>query len=291
MRKNGLIIQGVGGLYEVADAHDGNRYSCRARGIFRLKNIVPAAGDRVVFDDAELSIEEILERSSYLIRPPLANVDVLFIAFAVKKPAPVLLSVDKMISIAEYQNIEPVIIITKGDLDYILAEKYKCIYENSGFKTVISSHDNNISDSLYEIAKGKISAFAGASGVGKSTLIGKMFPDIELATSGVSRKTERGRHTTRAVRLYEIPGGGYIADTPGFSLLDFTRFDFFGLDDLAGTFRDFQPYIAKCRYGDCSHTREDECGITSAVADGLIEKSRHESYVTIYNDLKNKHDW
>ena len=291
MQKKGLIIQGVGGIYEIADVETDEHYSCRARGIFRHRNIVPSAGDHVIFDTEELSVDDILDRRSYLIRPPLANVDLLFITFAVKKPVPVLLSIDKLISIAEYQNIEPVIIINKADLDEDLAREYYNIYSSSGFTVMISSTEKDVSERICELTKNKISAFAGASGVGKSTIIGKVFPDHILETSGVSRKTERGRHTTRAVRLYKLPGGGYIADTPGFSLLDFTRFDFFSLEDLPGTFRDFAPFIDNCRYADCSHTKEEECGITEAVKNGQILKSRHESYISMYNDLKNKHEW
>ena len=291
MQKKGLIIQGVGGIYEVADIETDEHFNCRARGIFRHRNIVPSAGDSVLFDTAEATVDEILERRSYLIRPPLANVDLLFITFAVKKPAPVLLSVDKLISIAEYQNIEPIIIINKADLDEELAKEYYDVYSKSGFNVLVSSTESDISDTVSSLTANKISAFAGASGVGKSTIIGKVFPEHELVTSGLSRKTERGRHTTRAVRLYKLPNGGYIADTPGFSLLDFTRFDFFRLDDLPATFRDFAPYTGKCRYADCSHTKEEECGVTEAVRNGLIEKSRHDSYIAIYNDLKNKHEW
>ena len=149
-----------------------------------------------------------------------------------------------------------------------------------------------------EQANGKISVFAGASGVGKSTVMNALFPKLTLETGDVSRNTERGKHTTRHVELFGLDYltddssmTGYVADTPGFSLIDFTRFDFYKKDDLIYTFREFESYLGTCKYTKCSHTTEDGCSIIQAVKDGLIPKERHESFVDIYNTLKNKKDW
>jgi ribosome biogenesis GTPase len=141
---------------------------------------------------------------------------------------------------------------------------------------------------------GKTAAFAGASGIGKSTLLNRLFPHLELSTSDISRKIERGRHTTREAVLFEISDAadcGYIADTPGFSMLDFKRFDFFEKDDLVHTMREFESYIGECRYTKCSHTKEQGCAVIEAVKKGVIPKSRHESYVELYDILKTRKKW
>ncbi len=205
------------------------------------------------------------------------------------------------ISITEYNHIEPVIIVSKSDLDENEAEKIADIYRKSGFTVFVSSIDSTkeeLSAFVFEHANGKISAFSGASGVGKSTVMNALFPKIALETGDISHKTERGKHTTRHVELFTLDYltdnssmTGYIADTPGFSLIDFTRFDFYKKDDLVYTFREFEDYIGTCKYTKCSHTTEDGCKIIEAVENGTIPKGRHESYIEIYNTLKNKHEW
>ncbi len=292
----GRIIKSVGGLYTVKT--DSGEVQCRARGAFRHSNISPLVGDIVTValdDNKNMVIGEISERKNSLIRPPLANLDYVFVTFAAESPAPMLDMTDKLISILEYNNVEPVIIIGKSELNYEYADELRSIYLRAGFPTfTISCYDDvglsDVKEFIKENLKGKIAAFAGASGVGKSTLLNTLFPSLALATNTVSRKTERGRHTTREVSLYEIDGA-YIADTPGFSMLDFERFDFFELDDLKYTFREFGDYIGECRYTKCSHTKEDGCAILSAVRDGKIAKSRHENYCMLYDILKNKHKW
>lgn len=292
----GRIIKSVGGLYTVK--HDGGELQCRARGVFRHSNIFPLVGDTVsvsLDENQNMVISEIGERKNSLIRPPLANLDYIFVTLAAASPAPMLDMTDKLISILEFNNVEPVIIIGKTELDPEYAAKLESIYLTAGFSAfVLSCYDDfgidEVRDFIKNNLKGKIAAFAGASGVGKSTLLNKLFPSLELATGTVSRKTARGRHTTREVSLYDIDGV-YIADTPGFSMLDFERFDFFELDDLKHTFREFESYIGECKYTKCSHTKEEGCAILNAVKEGDIPRSRHDNYRMLYDILKTKHKW
>ena len=314
----GKIIQGVGGLYSVRIT-DGNiadqsivgsTVSCRARGSFRHNNLTPLAGDNVIIsttrsdktENEEYVIDEICKRKNSLIRPPLANLDYLFITLAAASPKPVLSTVDKLISIAEFNEIEPIIVITKCELDTEYADELKRIYENSDFTVFCLSAAENIAIEpidkfIKEALPGKLAAFAGASGIGTSTLLNRLFPALSLSTSEISKKIQRGKHTTRKVELFPIifesnsQNCGYIADTPGFSMLDFERFDFFEKDDLVYTMREFRPYINQCKYTKCSHTKEDGCAIIAALKDGKIEKTRHQSFCELYDVLKVKTKW
>ena len=196
----------------------------------------------------------------------------------------------------------PVVLITKSDLSESLAEEFYGIYKSCGIDSFVTS--SNSGHGIEELKKyinenlknGKTAAFAGASGVGKSTLMNTLFPGLTLATAEISKKIERGRHTTRHVEIFDINSGentGFLADTPGFSLIDFARFDFFDLEDLESTFREFLPYKGKCRYADCSHVGEgaDECAIMAAAESGEIAATRLESYRSIYRVLKNKNPY
>ena len=318
-RISGIIMQGVGGLYLVrilsGSQEDnniciGDTVPCRARGSFRHGNISPLPGDRVIISPADENggkegqngafvIEEILERSNSLIRPPMANLDFLFITMSASAPKPVLSTVDKLICISEFNKIEPIIVITKCELDQDYATTLKEIYEKSGFTVFSLSAIDDVGiqpldDFIKENLKEKTAAFAGASGIGKSTLLNRLFPDLSLSTSEISRKIQRGRHTTRKVELYPLSSDlncGYIADTPGFSMLDFERFDFFEKDDLPLTMREFSDYIGKCKYTKCSHTKEEGCAVIEAVRNNDIPKSRHESFCEIYDVLKAKKKW
>ena len=306
VQKYGKIVKGLGGLYETRVVDNGRveRLVSRAKGILRRDEEKLLVGDNVTVSIDEsieggLVISEVEERKNSLIRPPLANLDYIFIVFAAKKPTPVIETVDKLISIAEHNSIVPVVVITKSDISGTAAEEYASIYRSVGLPTFITSSNSGegvapLAEYIKEnVRYGKTSAFAGASGVGKSTLMNALFPNLNLATSEISRKIERGRHTTRHVEIFDIddsPETGFLADTPGFSLIDFARFDFYELEDLLPTFRELIPYVGKCRYADCAHVGEDaeECAVSRAADEGKIPLSRLESYRSIYRTLKAK---
>ena len=308
----GRIIKGVGGLYQVRLFDDApikaqlceRVVACRAKGSFRHENVTPLVGDIVSLEfeqtgestrDAGAVISDIADRANSLIRPPLANLDIMFVAFAAAKPAPVLETVDKLICILEHHHITPVVVITKQDANPTYAKELCALYRKAGFDTFCTSSKDafgieEIRDYIAANCEGKISAFAGASGVGKSTLMNALFPTLSLDTGGLSEKISRGKHTTRRVELYEVEGG-FVADTPGFSMLDFVRFDFFKKEDLPLAMREFEPYIGACRYTKCTHTKEEGCAILEAVREGKIAPSRHQGFLSMYEALKNKHDW
>ncbi|MBQ9375260.1 MAG: ribosome small subunit-dependent GTPase A [Ruminococcus sp.] len=286
----GIIIKAIGGIYTV-EAPDGV-YECKARGIFRKKGISPVCGDNVEIssDGDTYMIEKIYDRKSLIIRPPLANLDVLVFVSSTCEPKPNLLLLDKFIAVAVYKNIEPVIVFTKTDkADY---KKYAEIYEKCGMK--VFGIDNTTGEGVCELKRvlsGKISAFTGNTGVGKSSLLNNIFPELKLETNEISRKLGRGKHTTRHVELYKLHDGGYIADTPGFSSFDTNRYDIIFKDELADCFTEFKQYFGKCRFQDCSHTKENGCAVINAVSKGEISASRHNNYVTMYEEAKQLKEW
>ena len=307
--KYGKVVKGLGGLYEVRIDEGGeiSRLACRAKGVLKRDEAKVLIGDnvKVTIDDSTpdgIVISEILERKNSLIRPPLANLYYIFIVFAAAKPSPVIETVDKLIAIAVHNSITPIVVVTKSDLQSDAAEEYAAIYRLAGIETFVTS--SQAGEGIEEIStyiknnvvSGKTAAFAGASGVGKSTLMNALFPNLTLATAEISHKIERGRHTTRHVEIFDINGSadtGFLADTPGFSLIDFARFDFFSLEELLPTFPELLPYVGKCRYADCAHVGEgaDECAVARAVVEGEIAPTRLESYRSIYKVLKEKNNY
>lgn len=291
--KTGKIIKGIGGFYYV-DADD-VIYECKARGNFRKQKITPLVGDNVEIsvneqDNAENRIDKILERKNEMVRPPLANLDTLFIVSSLVDPKINPPIIDKLIAIAEYKHIEPVVVLTKTDLvsDF---QKYADIYEGAGFRVIVCDNTAGTgADEIRSMLKGKISAFTGNTGVGKSTLLNNIFPDLNLATGETSKKLGRGRHTTRHCELFKTDGG-YIADTPGFSSLDFERCEKIRKDDLPYCFREFEPYLDGCKFTTCTHVNDKGCAVCQAVADGRISQSRHESYIAMYNEVKDIKEW
>lgn len=286
----GIILKGIGGFYYVEAA--GEVYECKARGLFRKTGIKPLAGDRVeisVNDRAENTIEQIHERSGEFVRPPVANVDRLFIVASVCEPKPVLLVIDRLTAIAVNKGVEPVVLFTKCDLGS--SEEYVEIYRKAGILSfAVCAETGEGVERVRRELSGHISAFCGNTGVGKSTLLNAVDPSLSLKTGEISDKLGRGRHTTRQSELFKVEGG-YVADTPGFSSFDLEETELITKDDLPFAFPEFEPYIGKCKFSTCLHVKDKGCGIIEAVERGDIPKSRHESYCAMMEQAKNIKDW
>lgn len=288
----GRIVKGVGGFYYISpmdsefSSERGKIYECRGRGKFRKEGITPLVGDivRCGIDTASNSglVLEILPRTNSLIRPPVANVTQIVIVFSVSNPRPNLFSVDKLVTAAMYVGIRPVICINKIDMDD--GDDYFGIYSGAGFKTIrLSAKTGENTEQLKEILPGELTVFVGNSGVGKSSILNRILKHANLEVGEVSGRVERGRHTTRHSELIPLDdGNGYIIDTPGFS-----SFSVADLDEkkLWTLFPEFEPYTGKCDFADCSHTTEKGCAVLSALRDGKISKSRHESYKAQYKEI------
>ncbi|GAB6929748.1 ribosome small subunit-dependent GTPase A [Paenibacillus sp. JCM 10914] len=295
----GLIVKALSGYYYVKPLRDGNTISgedpavqCRARGIFKKKGISPLVGDHVMYsltENGEGTVEELLPRSSELIRPPVANVDLAVLLFSVKEPDLNLLLLDKFLVHIEHAGLESLICLTKQDLADASddsMEQVKQIYEAIGYEVMITSSLEGLgtADVKNRLAK-HISVFSGQSGVGKSSLLNAIMPGLSLETSEISIRLGRGRHTTRHVELIELDNGGYVLDTPGFSQLDFLEL---GVEELSSCFREFAPYAAECKFRGCSHLHEPGCQVLKAKDDGIIQDSRYEHYVGFFTEMKEK---
>ena len=285
---NGKIIKGIGGFYYV-DTEKGI-YECRARGIFRKNKITPLVGDFVKIsvvdeDNKKGVVEEIQERKTELVRPPIANVNKALIVFAVKNPTPHLSLLDRFIVLAERENLEIVIILTKIDLDDDNTfEKIKNIYEPCGYKVIgVSNLENKNIDKVKEELKDNTVVFAGPSGVGKSSLLNQIDSNFQLKTGDVSDKIKRGKHTTRHAELFELKFGGMVADTPGFSSLTLDDIEDIDLKDYFIEFEDYDD----CKFGSrCIHQNEPNCAVKEAVENGEIPKERYESYIQLLNEIR-----
>ena len=292
-QKQGIIIKGIGGFYYVESAQV--LYECKARGVFRKNGITPMCGDRVVIsvneeERAENTIDEVLPRKNFLLRPPVANIDRLIIVVAGAEPRPNTLLIDRLTAIAVSRGIEPVIVLNKADLADI-GELYST-YKKVGFETVIAS--GKTGEGVGEIKKlleGKTCAFTGNSGVGKSTLLNRIDPDLSIKTAEISQKLGRGKHTTRECTLHKLEGG-YDADTPGFASLEILKNEVIMKEDLPDCFPEFHEYIENCRfYPNCAHMDDKDCAVRTAVLDGEVPKTRYESYRTMYNEVKDLKTW
>ena len=285
----GLIISAVGGLYEVESADSILLSGCTARGIFRKENITPITGDIVSLSDEKV-ICDIAPRKNAIIRPPLANLDTLVFVVSMCRPVPNMLLLDKFLAISYYKKISPLIVLTKTDLkasDSILE-----IYKKAGIPIMpIDYSDEKTINLLRERLSSGISAFTGNSGVGKSTLLNAVAPELSLSVGEISEKLGRGRHTTRTVRLYKMADGGYIADTPGFSTFETNRYDIIRKEELADCFPEFAPFTGKCRFHDCAHVKDKGCAVIEAVRTGEICKSRHENYCAMYLEAEKLCEW
>lgn len=282
----GTIIKGIGGFYYVK-ASD-NVYECKARGVFRKKRITPTIGDVVEIETSgeKGSIVDILDRRSYLVRPPVANIDTMLLVVAAAAPEPSLFLIDKMLVNAEINNIHPVLCINKTDLEK--RNDIKKLYENAGYEVFcVSAEKNRGTDKLKKYLSGRTTAFAGLSGVGKSSLLSIITEDT-LETGDVSEKIQRGRHTTRHVELFELNNGGFVLDTPGFSSLELEGIK---ADELWEYFPEMRNYRDECRFRGCSHINEPDCVIKNKVESGEIASTRYESYTQLYKQLKSVKEW
>ena len=284
----GRIIKGIGGFYYIET--EKGLYECRARGIFRKNKITPLVGDFVKIsvvdeDNKKGVVEEIQERKTELVRPPIANVNKALIVFAVKNPTPHLSLLDRFIVLAERENLEIVIILTKIDLDDDNTfEKIKNIYEPCGYKVIgVSNLENKNIDKVKEELKDNTVVFAGPSGVDKSSLLNQIDSNFQLKTGDVSDKIKRGKHTTRHAELFELKFGGMVADTPGFSSLTLDDIEDIDLKDYFIEFEDYDD----CKFGSrCIHQNEPNCAVKEAVENGEIPKERYESYIQLLNEIR-----
>lgn len=288
----GRLIKGIGGFYyvEAADAI----YECKARGVFRKKKITPLVGDIVAItinDNAENTIDEIKDRKNSLVRPPLSNLDQLFIVASVVDPVINTTVIDRIIAIAEFKKIEPIVVLTKIDLSDNY-KKYYDIYTQAGFKVILCNNSTGEgSDEVKAMLTDKVSAFTGNTGVGKSSLLNSIDFSLNIETGVTSKKLGRGKHTTRHCELFKV-NGGYVADTPGFSSVDFERCEKILKDDLPYCFREFEPYLTDCKFQtNCSHINDKGCAVLNAVNNGDISAERHQSYIDLYNEVKDIKQW
>ncbi|MDR1329181.1 MAG: ribosome small subunit-dependent GTPase A [Oscillospiraceae bacterium] len=275
----GVIIKALAGFYYVET--DGGVLECRARGKFRREDVSPLVGDKVKLEphgDGKGTVTEILPRKNEFSRPPVANIDVMVIVASAAPPVTDPFLIDRMAAVAELAGAEPIICLNKCDLDS--ADSLHGVYAGAGFRVFrVSAGTGEGTPELLRALRGLTSALTGNSGVGKSSILNALGLDIE--TGEVSEKLGRGRHTTRYVSLHSVDGA-LITDTPGFSSFDADGAALKAPEDLAPAFRDFAPYLGKCRFRDCSHTKEPGCAVLRAVELGELAASRHRSYARLY---------
>lgn len=287
----GILIKAISGFYYVAC--DDTVYECKARGNFRKARVSPIVGDVVEFtltDNTHGVVDAVCERKNFFTRPLVANIDKLFIVSSYTTPAPDTFMIDRLTALAAYNNIEPIIVFNKSDMGSF--DRFYDIYSKAKFKTFIVSAKENIgTKQLKEEMIGSVCAFSGNSGVGKSSILNALFPQLKLKTGEVSDKLGRGRHTTRHTELFFVGDGTYVVDTPGFSTVDTNEnlYDF--KQSLADCFLDFHDYLGNCKFTSCSHISETGCAVVEAVKKGDIQKSRHDSYVALMTELRNVTAW
>ncbi len=289
----GIIIKGIGGFYYVET--DAGVYECKARGLFRKQKMTPLAGDRCIIstqEDMTGYVEEILPRKNAFVRPPISNVDLFFIVCAASSPVPMPILMDKLSVVALKEGAQVRIIINKMDLKTEDTEALANAYEKAGFAVyTVSAAKGEVTDKIKSDMSGKISVFAGSSGVGKSSLLNCLFPDINQKTGNISEKIGRGKHTTREVSLIKLSDGGYIADTPGFSELEIADITDVEKEELAEYFPEIEKYSGECNFRDCRHINEPGCSVKQAVEEGNIALSRYESYKEIFGQLGEINKW
>lgn len=287
----GTIVKALSGFYYVSTG--GGVIECRARGKFRREGITPLVGDKVGFTgtaDGKGTVDEICPRRNRFARPAVANVDYLVMLAAAVNPITDPYLIDRVTVVAESAGCDVIVCINKADLDP--GDGLHEVYSTTGYQVLHTSAVTG--EGLAELRRcidGKIAAFTGNSGVGKSSVLNALDPRFNIKVGRVSEKLGRGRHTTRHVELFELDNGTYIADTPGFASFDVDGVEFIRKDNLQFAFREFAPYIGKCRFNDCAHLKEPDCAVIKAVADGTIHKSRHDSYARLYGLAAQVNDW
>ncbi len=291
MMSEGIIMKALSGFYYVDDGQTVT--ACRGRGKLRRDKINPLVGDRVRFTPLENgsgALEEILPRKNEFFRPAVANIDQLVVIASQAIPVTDPFLIDRVAAIAESRSCDVVICVNKCDLAD--GEPLAAIYRAAGFRTLmVSAETGEGMEELRQAIIGKVSAFTGNSGVGKSSILNALDPQFSLATGDVSQKLGRGRHTTRHVELLRLSCGALVADTPGFSSFDVERMELARAEDLQYAFREFAPYLDKCRFQDCAHVKEKGCAVLEALAQGKIQPTRHQSYVRLYQQAKAVPDW
>jgi ribosome biogenesis GTPase len=284
--EQGMIWKALSGFYYV-HTENGQLLECRAKGIFRKEGIAPLVGDRVEVENGVVA--KILPRKNQILRPPAANIDRAVLVVSADKPQPNTLILDKLIAVCESKGIEPLLVFTKTDLAD--CAELQEVYRQAGFQVFTSRPGQADYSGLLQEMAGRLSVFIGNSGVGKSTLMNVLIPDLGLATAQISDKLGRGRHTTRHVELYELAGGGLVADTPGFSTVEIEKYGHILKEELPECFREFREYLGLCQFQNCSHRKEKGCSVLAAVNGGKISRSRHESYQALYEDAMQIREW
>jgi ribosome biogenesis GTPase len=279
--RTGRILRSLSGFYDVQTPE--GMVTCRARGILRKEGNSPLTGDmvQITVENGKGMVEKILPRRNWFVRPAVANVDALVIFAANVNPVTEPFLIDRVAAIAGDREVKVYLCINKCDLDP--AVQLETIYRNAGFSVIMTSAETGEGvDQLRALLKGKLTAFTGNSGVGKSSILNRLCPELALPTGEVSEKLGRGRHTTRHVELYRLEEDTYVADTPGFSSFDTDQMDVILKENLQYAFPDFGPYIGKCQFHDCSHRKEPGCAVTAALAAGELETTRYDSYLRLY---------
>ncbi|MBQ7330686.1 MAG: ribosome small subunit-dependent GTPase A [Oscillospiraceae bacterium] len=277
----GRIIRSISGFYDVQTP--AGVITCRARGILRKEGNAPLTGDMVEISEEKGKgmVEKILPRKNSFVRPAVANIDALVVFAANVNPVTEPFLVDRVAAIAGDQEVPVYLCVNKCDLDP--AVDLVRIYRNAGFPVICTSAQTGEGrEELWNLIRGKLTAFTGNSGVGKSSMLNQLCPDLALPTGEVSEKLGRGRHTTRHVELYMLDEETYVADTPGFSAFDTDQMELILKENLQYAFPDFGQFIGDCQFHDCSHRKEPGCAVTQAVAQGKIEKTRYDSYLRLY---------
>ena len=288
--KTGRIIRSLSGFYDVQTPEE--VVTCRGRGILRKGGQSPLTGDMVeiTVEQGKGMIEKILPRKNRFVRPAVANVDALVVFAANANPVTEPFLIDRVAAIAQDQGVPVYLCVNKCDLDP--AVDLLRIYRNAGFPVIRASAETGEGvEQLRQLLRGKLTAFTGNTGVGKSSMLNALCPELSLATGQVSEKLGRGRHTTRHVELFCLEEDTFVADTPGFSSFDTEQMDVLLKENLQYTFPDFAACLGKCRFQDCSHRAEPDCAVRAAVEAGEIEQTRYESYLRLYEKAQQVKLW